>query len=216
MRIVVTSVFVDDQDKALQFYTQVLGFVKKTEIPLGEARWLTVVAPDDPDGTGLLLEPEPGTTTTYKDVVEIKDPDHQVRTLSMLTGDGARPRTSAFRARSGPRIPPGGFRKAPSVPRLRRGTIDDERRQLLLSWEHSGLGSIPTALFSVQSRGGGEETGSNRHGPEEGHHVLVPAPGLYEVAIGSIHGYEPIPVERVLVPGREFVEIEMSLVRGGN
>jgi catechol 2,3-dioxygenase-like lactoylglutathione lyase family enzyme len=58
MKIVVTSVFVGDQDKALQFYTKVLGFVKKTEIPLGEARWLTVVAPDDPDGTELLLEPD--------------------------------------------------------------------------------------------------------------------------------------------------------------
>jgi catechol 2,3-dioxygenase-like lactoylglutathione lyase family enzyme len=55
---VVTSVFVDDQDKALRFYTDVLGFVKKTEIPLGEARWLTVVAKDDPEGTELLLEPD--------------------------------------------------------------------------------------------------------------------------------------------------------------
>jgi catechol 2,3-dioxygenase-like lactoylglutathione lyase family enzyme len=58
MRITVTSVFVDDQDKALRFYTDVLGFEKKTEIPLGEARWLTVVAPDQPDGTELLLEPD--------------------------------------------------------------------------------------------------------------------------------------------------------------
>ena len=58
MRINVTSVFVDDQDKALKFYTDVLGFIKKTEIPLGEARWLTVVSPDDPDGTELLLEPD--------------------------------------------------------------------------------------------------------------------------------------------------------------
>ena len=58
MRIVVTSVFVDDQEKALQFYTGVLGFVKKTDIPLGEARWLTVVSPQDPDGTELLLEPD--------------------------------------------------------------------------------------------------------------------------------------------------------------
>jgi catechol 2,3-dioxygenase-like lactoylglutathione lyase family enzyme len=57
MKIVVTSVFVDDQDKALNFYTKVLGFVKKTEIPLGQDRWLTVVAPDDRDGTELLLEP---------------------------------------------------------------------------------------------------------------------------------------------------------------
>jgi catechol 2,3-dioxygenase-like lactoylglutathione lyase family enzyme len=58
MRITVTSVLVDDQDKALRFYTDVLGFVKKTEVPLGEARWLTVVAPDQPDGTELLLEPD--------------------------------------------------------------------------------------------------------------------------------------------------------------
>ena len=58
MKIVVTSVFVDDQDKALEFYTKRLGFVKKTEIPLGEARWLTVVAPDQPDGPELLLEPD--------------------------------------------------------------------------------------------------------------------------------------------------------------
>ena len=57
MRIHLTSVFVDDQDKALAFYTEVLGFEKKTEIPMGEARWLTVVSPDDPDGTELVLEP---------------------------------------------------------------------------------------------------------------------------------------------------------------
>src|SRR3954449_6420345 len=58
MKIVVTSVFVDDQDKALRFYTDVLGFVKKTEIPMGEVRWLTVVAPADQNGTELLLEPD--------------------------------------------------------------------------------------------------------------------------------------------------------------
>ena len=58
MRIYITSVLVDDQDKALQFYTQVLGFVKKTDIPVGEAKWLTVVSPEDPDGTELLLEPD--------------------------------------------------------------------------------------------------------------------------------------------------------------
>ena len=57
MRIHLTSVFVDDQDKALRFYTEVLGFVKKTEVPLGTDRWLTVVSPEDPDGTELLLEP---------------------------------------------------------------------------------------------------------------------------------------------------------------
>ena len=58
MRIYVTSVLVDDQAKALRFYTDVLGFTKKNDISLGEASWLTVVAPDAPEGTELLLEPD--------------------------------------------------------------------------------------------------------------------------------------------------------------
>ena len=58
MKIVVTSVLVDDQEKALRFYTDILGFRKKTDIPAGGARWLTVVSPEDPDGTELLLEPD--------------------------------------------------------------------------------------------------------------------------------------------------------------
>jgi catechol 2,3-dioxygenase-like lactoylglutathione lyase family enzyme len=59
MRINVTSVLVDNQDKALAFYTDVLGFLKKTDIPLGGgAKWLTVVSPDAPDGVELLLEPD--------------------------------------------------------------------------------------------------------------------------------------------------------------
>jgi catechol 2,3-dioxygenase-like lactoylglutathione lyase family enzyme len=58
MRINLTSVLVDDQDKALRFYTDVLGFVKKTEVPVGEHRWLTVVSPGDPDGVELVLEPD--------------------------------------------------------------------------------------------------------------------------------------------------------------
>jgi catechol 2,3-dioxygenase-like lactoylglutathione lyase family enzyme len=57
MRIYVTSVLVDDQQKALDFYTNVLGFQMKRDIPLGDASWLTVVSPDQPDGTELLLEP---------------------------------------------------------------------------------------------------------------------------------------------------------------
>ncbi|WP_168706800.1 VOC family protein [Gordonia paraffinivorans] len=58
MRIALTSVFVDDQRKALDFYTNVLGFEKRHDIPLGEqARWLTVVSPESPDGPELLLEP---------------------------------------------------------------------------------------------------------------------------------------------------------------
>ena len=58
MRIHLSSVLVDDQDKALRFYTELLGFVKKAEVPLGEHRWLTVVSPEDPNGTELLLEPD--------------------------------------------------------------------------------------------------------------------------------------------------------------
>jgi catechol 2,3-dioxygenase-like lactoylglutathione lyase family enzyme len=58
MRINLTSVLVDDQEKALRFYTEVLGFVKKTEVPLGDARWLTVVSPESPDGVELVLEPD--------------------------------------------------------------------------------------------------------------------------------------------------------------
>ena len=57
MRIYVTSVFVDDQRKALDFYTNTLGFTKKTDIDLVGASWLTVVSPEQPDGTELLLEP---------------------------------------------------------------------------------------------------------------------------------------------------------------
>lgn len=59
MRINITSVLVDDQEKAFRFYTDVLGFVKKHDVPLGGgARWLTVVSPDEPDGVELLLEPD--------------------------------------------------------------------------------------------------------------------------------------------------------------
>ena len=57
MKIIVASVFVDDQEKALEFYTGKLGFVKKTEIPLGAMKWLTVVSPTDQNGTELVLEP---------------------------------------------------------------------------------------------------------------------------------------------------------------
>jgi catechol 2,3-dioxygenase-like lactoylglutathione lyase family enzyme len=58
VRINLTSVLVDDQEKALRFYTDVLGFVKKTEVPIGEHRWLTVVSPEAPDGVELVLEPD--------------------------------------------------------------------------------------------------------------------------------------------------------------
>ena len=58
MKIHLTSVLVDDQAKALDFYTGVLGFTKKNDVPVGKHRWLTVVSPDDPDGPELLLEPD--------------------------------------------------------------------------------------------------------------------------------------------------------------
>jgi catechol 2,3-dioxygenase-like lactoylglutathione lyase family enzyme len=58
MKINLASVLVDDQDKALRFYTEVLGFEKKTEVPLGAHRWLTVVSPEDPEGVELVLEPD--------------------------------------------------------------------------------------------------------------------------------------------------------------
>jgi len=57
MRIKLTSIMVDDQDKALKFYTEVLGFQKKHEIPVGEYRWITVVSPEGPDDLELSLEP---------------------------------------------------------------------------------------------------------------------------------------------------------------
>lgn len=71
MRIHLTSVFVDDQAKALRFYTEILGFVKKHDVPVGEKdRWLTVISPEEPGGTELLLEPlgHPA-AETYRDAL---------------------------------------------------------------------------------------------------------------------------------------------------
>ncbi len=56
MRIKITGLYVDDQEKALKFYTEVLGFVKKTDVSQGSYRWLTVASPEEPDGTELHLE----------------------------------------------------------------------------------------------------------------------------------------------------------------
>jgi catechol 2,3-dioxygenase-like lactoylglutathione lyase family enzyme len=61
MRIKLTSVPIDDYDKALKFYTEIMGFEKKRDMPLGDgARWITVVSPEEPDGVELLLEPNAG------------------------------------------------------------------------------------------------------------------------------------------------------------
>jgi catechol 2,3-dioxygenase-like lactoylglutathione lyase family enzyme len=72
MKIKLTSVMVDDQDKALEFYTAVLGFVKKTDIPVGEFKWLTVISPEGPDDIELLLEPNnnPAARTYQKAIFE--------------------------------------------------------------------------------------------------------------------------------------------------
>ncbi|WP_339225997.1 VOC family protein [Oceanobacillus sp. FSL K6-2867] len=57
MKIIVTSIFVEDQDKALQFYSEKLGFIKKHDVPAGEFRWITLVSPEDQEGTEIVLEP---------------------------------------------------------------------------------------------------------------------------------------------------------------
>ena len=72
MKIKIASLFVDDQDKALAFYTEVLGFVKKTDISAGEYKWLTVVSSEEPDGVELLLSPNdnPAASTYQKAIFE--------------------------------------------------------------------------------------------------------------------------------------------------
>lgn len=57
MKIKLSSLMVDNQEKALKFYTEILGFVKKTDVPIGEHRWITVVSKEEQDGTELVLEP---------------------------------------------------------------------------------------------------------------------------------------------------------------
>lgn len=70
MKFKLLSVFVDDQDAALTFYTDVLGFQKKEDVPVGEFKWLTVVSPEEPDGPELLLEPsENPAARAYKDSI---------------------------------------------------------------------------------------------------------------------------------------------------
>ena len=72
MKIKLSSVMVDDQDKALKFYTEILGFVKEKDIPLGEFKWLTVVSPEGPADIELLLEPNenPAAKTFQKALFE--------------------------------------------------------------------------------------------------------------------------------------------------
>lgn len=76
MRIQLTSVLVDNQDKALKFYVEVLGFVKKQDFPVGQFRWITVVSPEGPDDIELVLEPNdnPAGKTYQKALYEQKIP----------------------------------------------------------------------------------------------------------------------------------------------
>jgi len=70
MKIKLTSVLVDDQEKALEFYTKVLGFLKRRDLPAGEFRWLTVVSPEEPEGPELLLEPNANSAAkTYQKAI---------------------------------------------------------------------------------------------------------------------------------------------------
>lgn len=95
MKINLASVLVDDQEKALRFYTEIIGFTKKTEIPLGEHRWLTVVSPEEPDGVELVLEPdEHPAVKPFKDALvrdgipftsfAVEDVDREYERLSAL------------------------------------------------------------------------------------------------------------------------------------
>ena len=84
MKIIVTSIFVQDQDKALEFYSETLGFVKKHEFP-GEFRWITLVSPDDQDGTELVLEPnENPTAKEYQKRYLLKASQQQCLALQMF------------------------------------------------------------------------------------------------------------------------------------
>src|ERR1700751_1684762 len=98
MRIKLTSLMVEDQEKALQFYTQVLGFVKKHDIPVGEYRWITVVSPDGPADLELALEPnanpvgkgfqeglvKPGIPATAFEVSNIAQEYQRLRNLGVV------------------------------------------------------------------------------------------------------------------------------------
>ncbi|MDQ7905094.1 VOC family protein [Phytohabitans sp. ZYX-F-186] len=105
MRIGHLSVYVDDQDKALDFYTSVLGFVKKTEIPAGDFRWLTVVSPEDPDGAELVLEPDQHPAAqTYKRALYDDGIPFTVLTVKDVTAEYERLRTAGVRFTQEPTV----------------------------------------------------------------------------------------------------------------
>ena len=85
MKIYITGVFVDDQQKALEFYTEKLGFVKKHDIPMGEHRWLTLTEADNPNSVEFLLEPSdhPATKPYRKALVEDGIPAHSFKVANI-------------------------------------------------------------------------------------------------------------------------------------
>ena len=96
MKIKLTSLYVDDQDKALRFYTDVLGFVKKADVTSGPYRWLTVASPEEPDGTELqlALNDNPAAATYQKALMDQGEPAAMFHTADLqkdydrLTGLG--------------------------------------------------------------------------------------------------------------------------------
>ena len=109
MRINLTSVHVDDQEKAAAFYTEVLGFVKKQDFPVGQFKWLTVVSPEEPDGVELLLEPNdnPAVRSYQQTLFEQGIPhaafavDYIQQEYARLKGLGGRIRDGAGTGRTG-------------------------------------------------------------------------------------------------------------------
>ncbi len=103
MKIKVTSVYVDDQDKALRFYTEVLGFAKKTDFSQGPYRWLTVASPEEPDGTELqlALNNNPAAKAYQQAIFQQSQPAIQCSspTTSRATTSGSRPAAPSSRCR---------------------------------------------------------------------------------------------------------------------
>src|SRR5580692_10954263 len=100
MKIKVTSLYVDNQDKALRFYTEVLGFAKKADFSNGPFRWLTMASPEEPDGTELqlALNDKPAAKAYQQAILEQKQPRRcSTPTMSKATTSGSRPAAPSSR-----------------------------------------------------------------------------------------------------------------------
>ncbi len=104
MKIKLESVYISDLDKALAFYVDVLGFVKKRDIPMGDTRYVTVVSPDEPDGTELLLEPngEHPATRAYKRAIYDEGVPLTAFLVDSVESEYARLKARGVSFRSGP------------------------------------------------------------------------------------------------------------------